>query len=163
MIHPPQKIVGLKLCWFGVSVVRWGQVQNFRPLGLFFLVELEFEWRNEDAEEGFNCVEQKSCQSQLQVELGCVVVDNYGRCNFSPCALKHEESIPRSYEESHHRKSNEILSNEQTNNIQTSKQDKCDKCEFTYSNQFDLLIHKSANHPTHILSSQPEAVTGPLH
>ena len=38
-----------------------------------------------------------------------------------------------------------------------------DKCEFTYSNQFDLLIHKSANHPTYILNSQPEAMTGPLY
>ena len=40
--HPTQKIVGLKLCWVVVSLVRWGCLQNFRPLGLVFLVEVEF-------------------------------------------------------------------------------------------------------------------------
>ena len=39
---PPQKIVGLRLCWFDVSFVRRGQKRNFRPLGSFFLVEVEF-------------------------------------------------------------------------------------------------------------------------
>ena len=40
--HPTQKIVGLKLCWVVVSFVRWGRIQNFRPLGPLFLVEVEF-------------------------------------------------------------------------------------------------------------------------
>ena len=36
-----QKIVGLKLCWVVVSIAtRWSI--TFRPLGPFFLVELEF-------------------------------------------------------------------------------------------------------------------------
>ena len=48
-------------------------------------------------------------------------------------------------------------------NQEDKKISSCDKCDFTYSNQFDLLIHKSANHPTYILNSQPEAMTGPLH
>ena len=39
----------------------------------------------------------------------------------------------------------------------------CDKCDFTSKDQFSLLLHKSTKHPTYILSSQPEAVTGPLH
>ena len=38
----PKKIVGLKLCWVVVSFVRWGRIQNFRPLGPLFLVEVEF-------------------------------------------------------------------------------------------------------------------------
>ena len=37
---PPQKIVGLKLCWDVVIFVRRGCIQNFRPL--VFLVEVEF-------------------------------------------------------------------------------------------------------------------------
>ena len=64
--------------------------------------------------------------------------------------------------------SKKILSNKTRNNLPTSNlEDKkissCDKCNFTYTNQFDLLIHKSANHPTYILNSQPKAVTDPLH
>ena len=39
---PPQKIVGLKLCWVVVGIAGWPCLQNFRPLGPFFLVELEF-------------------------------------------------------------------------------------------------------------------------
>ena len=39
---PPQKIVGLKLCWVVVSFVSPGRIQNFRPLGSLFLVEVEF-------------------------------------------------------------------------------------------------------------------------
>ena len=39
---PTQIIVGLKLCWVVVSCVRWGRIQNFRPLGPLFLVEVEF-------------------------------------------------------------------------------------------------------------------------
>ena len=39
---PPQKKVGLKLCCIDVSFVRWGRLQNFRPLGPLFLVEVEF-------------------------------------------------------------------------------------------------------------------------
>ena len=39
----------------------------------------------------------------------------------------------------------------------------CDKCDFTATDQFSLLLHKSTKHPTYILNSQPEAVTGPLH
>ena len=35
---PPQKIVGLKLCWIVVSLAWKGRLQNFRPLGSFFLV-----------------------------------------------------------------------------------------------------------------------------
>ena len=42
--HSTQKIVRLKLCWVVVSFVRWGCIQNFRPLGSFFLVEVEFLW-----------------------------------------------------------------------------------------------------------------------
>ena len=34
---PPRKIVGLKLCWLVVSIVSWGRIQNFSPLGPFFL------------------------------------------------------------------------------------------------------------------------------
>ena len=33
------KIVGLKVCWFVVSLDGGGNLQNFRPLGSFFLVE----------------------------------------------------------------------------------------------------------------------------
>ena len=40
--HPTQIIVGLKLCWVVVSFIRWGRIQNFRPLGSFFIVEVEF-------------------------------------------------------------------------------------------------------------------------
>ena len=39
----------------------------------------------------------------------------------------------------------------------------CDKCDFHSTDQFSLLLHKSTKHPTYILNSQPEAVTGPLH
>ena len=39
---PPQKIVGLKLCWVVVSFVRFGCIENFRPLGPLFLVKVEF-------------------------------------------------------------------------------------------------------------------------
>ena len=39
----------------------------------------------------------------------------------------------------------------------------CDKCDFKATDQFSLLLHKSTKHPTYILNSQPEAVTGPLH
>ena len=39
---PPQKIVGLHLCWVVLSFALWGRLQNFRPLGSFFLVEVEF-------------------------------------------------------------------------------------------------------------------------
>ena len=39
---PPQKIVGLKLCWVVVSIATRCCITNFRPLGPFFLVELEF-------------------------------------------------------------------------------------------------------------------------
>ena len=39
---PTQKIVGLKLCWVVVSFVRRGRIQNFRPLGPLFLIEVEF-------------------------------------------------------------------------------------------------------------------------
>ena len=39
----------------------------------------------------------------------------------------------------------------------------CDKCDFQSTDQFSLLLHKSTKHPTYILNSQPEAVTGPLH
>ena len=59
-IPPPgrEKIVGLKLCWVIVSFVRWGHMQNFRPLGPLFLVEVEFVvgwWGGE---------QQYSCQTQ---------------------------------------------------------------------------------------------------
>ena len=54
-------------------------------------------------------------------------------------------------------------SNNQASIQEHKKTSFCDKCDFTYSNQFDLLIHKSTNHPSYILNSQPEAVTGPLH
>ena len=49
-------------------------------------------------------------------------------------------------------------SNLQASEKEEKKTSSCDKCDFTYSNQFDLLIHKSANHPSYILNSQPEAV-----
>ena len=39
---PPQKMVGLKLCWVVVSIATRCSITNFRPLGPFFLVELEF-------------------------------------------------------------------------------------------------------------------------
>ena len=39
---PPQKIVGLKLCWIVVNFAWYGRLQNFRPLGSLFLVEVEF-------------------------------------------------------------------------------------------------------------------------
>ena len=43
MTHPPtQKIVGLKLRLVVVSFVSRGRIQNFRPLGPLFLVEVEF-------------------------------------------------------------------------------------------------------------------------
>ena len=54
-------------------------------------------------------------------------------------------------------------SNNQASIQEHKKTSSCDKCEFTYSNQFDLSIHKSTKHPSYILNSQPEAVTGPLH
>ena len=58
---------------------------------------------------------------------------------------------------------NSSKSNLQASNHKDKKTSSCDSCDFTYSNQFDLLIHKSAKHPSYILNSQPEAVTGPLH
>ena len=74
---PPQKIVGLRLCWFDVSLVSRGQIRNFRPLGSFFLVEVEFLVVGAPSEEQMvkKCADQKSCQTQLLVELGCVVVE----------------------------------------------------------------------------------------
>ena len=39
---PKKKIVGLKLCWVVVSITTRCSITNFRPLGPFFLVELEF-------------------------------------------------------------------------------------------------------------------------
>ena len=42
LMTPPQKIVGLKLCWVVVSIATRCCITNFRPLGPFFLVELEF-------------------------------------------------------------------------------------------------------------------------
>ena len=30
------------MCWVVVSFVRWGRIQNFRPLGSFFIVEVQF-------------------------------------------------------------------------------------------------------------------------
>ena len=68
-----------------------------------------------------------------------------------------------------HRTGNQIVKkdkdtkNLQTSNIKDKKSSSCDKCDFTYINQFDLLIHKSAKHTSYILNSQPEALTGPLH
>ena len=41
-MHDPQKIVGLKLRWVVITFVRWGRIQNFRPLGPLFLVKVEF-------------------------------------------------------------------------------------------------------------------------
>ena len=41
---PPQKIVGLKLCWIVVRFAWLGRLQNFRPLGSLYLVEVEFLW-----------------------------------------------------------------------------------------------------------------------
>ena len=41
---PLQRIVGLELCWVVVSFAWWGNLQNFRPLGSFFLVKVEFLW-----------------------------------------------------------------------------------------------------------------------
>ena len=41
---PPQKIVGLKFCWVVDSIAGRCCITNFRPLGPFFLVELEFLW-----------------------------------------------------------------------------------------------------------------------
>ena len=38
----PQKLVGLKLCWVVVSIATRCSITNFRPLGPFFLVGLEF-------------------------------------------------------------------------------------------------------------------------
>ena len=38
----PKKIVGLKLCWVVVSIAGRVCITNFRPIGPFFLVELEF-------------------------------------------------------------------------------------------------------------------------
>ena len=39
MGHP---VVGLNLCWVDVNFVRWGCIQNFKPLGPVTLVEVEF-------------------------------------------------------------------------------------------------------------------------
>ena len=39
-----KKLFRLKLCWVVVRFVWWGRLQNMRPLGSFFLVELEFLW-----------------------------------------------------------------------------------------------------------------------
>ena len=39
---PAQKIVGLRLCWIFVSFAWYGSLQNFRPIGSLFLVEVEF-------------------------------------------------------------------------------------------------------------------------
>ena len=44
MTPPPQKKTGLKFCWIDVRFVSWSHLQNFRPLGTFFLVEVEFLW-----------------------------------------------------------------------------------------------------------------------
>ena len=39
---PHQGNYRVKLCWIVISFVRWGRIQNFRPLGPLFLVEVEF-------------------------------------------------------------------------------------------------------------------------
>ena len=39
-----KKIVGLKLFWIVVSFAWYGCLQNFRPLGSLFQVEVEFVW-----------------------------------------------------------------------------------------------------------------------
>ena len=39
---PPPKHSRAKLCLVVVSFVRLGRIQNFRPLGPLFLVEVEF-------------------------------------------------------------------------------------------------------------------------
>ena len=42
LMTPPQKIVGLKLCWVVVSIAVRCCITHFRPLGPFSLEELEF-------------------------------------------------------------------------------------------------------------------------
>ena len=60
-------------------------------------------------------------------------------------------------------KEKKLIKNLQASYKEDKKASSCDKCDFTYINQFDLLIHKSTKHPSYILNSQPEALTGPLH
>ena len=53
--------------------------------------------------------------------------------------------------------------NSENSDNEAGKKAGCDKCDFSSTDQFSLLLHKSTKHPTYILNSQPEAVTGPLH
>ena len=59
----------------------------------------------------------------------------------------------------------ELHESKKSENSQNGVKNKagCDECDFSSSDQFSLLLHKSTKHPTYILNSQPEAVTGPLH
>ena len=41
---PPPENSRVKLCWVVVSIDWWCCITNFRPLGPFLLVELEFRW-----------------------------------------------------------------------------------------------------------------------
>ena len=41
---PPPEYSRVKLCWVVVSIDGWCCITNFRPLGPFLLVELEFRW-----------------------------------------------------------------------------------------------------------------------
>ena len=77
---PPLKTVGLKLCWVVVSFVRSGRMQNFRPVGPLFLVEVEFPsvgW----VVNSNNHVKPNS----VELSLGCVEVVTIARNLSLPC------------------------------------------------------------------------------
>ena len=91
------------------------------------------------------------------------------KCTFGAETMTVFLNRVKTHTKGNHRDSKSVLCNKTSSiNLPASNQEdkkisSCDKCDLTYCNQFDLLIHKSANHPTYILNSQPEAMTGPLH
>ena len=121
---------------------------------------IDIEKEKEDLKKQNEKIDEKL--NKLNSEFKC------DKCTFDAETMKVFLNHVKSHTTRNHRDSKNIQGKKLSNKLPASnQQDKkissCDNCDFTYSNQFDLLIHKSANHPTYILNSQPEAVTGPLH
>ena len=113
----------------------------------------EIEIENEDLKRQY--LKMSEMVDKLKSEIKC------DKCNSASKTMTHLKN---------HKTEDQIVKKKNPNNYpHASNEDEemkrlsCEKCHFTYINQFDLLIHKSVKHPTYILNSQPEAVTGPLH
>ena len=91
--------------------------------------------------------------NELKSEFEC------DKCTYAAETMTVFQNHVKTHTPGDQRGSKNILCNKPSNNIPVSNQEdkkisSCDKCDFTYSNQFDLLIHKSTNHPTYVLNSQ---------